>query len=1694
MALNPEEQESQIVVPPHSPPPEQDYLDDAFPGGADGYHDPILNEEQYLDSDDVQMVDVSSEADEVISNTQLMSHRYPSHTSQQDSHNSLVEQTQFADIERDTQAIQSEKEPVQKDTQNVSLGSRSFIEETQFAGIEMDTQAIEDTTQSDDTFSSFQKPHVLENDGSAINVARQTKMSPPKLFSRPVEPKEAPFRYFPAPPVRRNHGSAVQNASASRALAQTTERTPKVLSKVTPIPELHGRPSINPVRHTQKANPGDNSASATHSIPDVRIRLSVKPIGEREVVPVVENMPSSQHLLDTHNIPLTTSTRPPKSVALPDFNAPRHHQMSNVLPSPSDKPALEQIPPPTIQNTAINEQFSDTCNLPLPNWVHSPRGLSSVLPNKFQHHQIPDSNSVLLVKACGSKEAVRPIVQDHSAIHPPIQEPTKGMACPPLQTEGIISNPNDITPRSTSHNEVASFSKSNNIPVLNASQSGQSKLVGLPPSQPNAVTPTHYAGRPRRRQKSSNQMNRSGVSKISVYGNLVKKPPFPDALADESKLQVHGEISNKIEVPVPQPQCSEPHPTDKELPKNRIEAATVPESQRLRTNDRRIQRETMTQSVTNADPLSVSEVQVLDNRTEDSKVNPVEYEDNSQVEDSEEFNQSISSPNFRPGHPVTQIDRHSPAHRVPLRTVSRANISRPHTPRSQTTPRTQGAHEAHRKSVNRPIKPHDLEPQEISELTSSHFSVSKVTKSAAVHSQDEKNKTGDHVSSCQNRSSLDFGALHWAIAECQTQQIVIKDQENQVVILNAQLRDAEARLQDTNLLNEELETSKGELSKRVERLNHLSNSYREHINGVVICQKSLRQDSKEMKESMGNLKAKSQEIRNIDAQMKKMRRLLDEIKQVRKEQSERDKTIPTLEALNEQNDQLRSDNERLRADYNSKLVELEEERCHIEQLENQINGDMDRHKEVMEILQKPQVDTLGELTKEDGILKKVLISTESVNGKFDEMTKTFASSFNQTLEWPQTMTKILEEFYSRIETKLDDNGSGDTIFQESTVKLFDDLKERLNQLSGDMDEKTKLNEQINTLRETNATFMANLSSKEADLENNIARMNELTRELADAHSELMGKTQQLAISLAEPRENPELKRKVEELTTETSRLEGLLTAANHDKHQAEKEIQAHQTTITTIQKQLRDMEEKFRGVKSTIEALEVKNQKSQMDCVSTTERVRQETTRLALFQRKQLLAQHDSLVNDLKHKQAETEKRLQTAIEESKTFKDTNDKQTKTISELESKIATCKDQLLQQITQLQSLEERFISPQFQKLKQEHKQVVLSIRKEQENQHASSQAFLEESFRVKGELEGAQRRLREMHEENEHLTKEIDRLRKRLDDINAMTESTQNMIGSSHRVDDIRPISRNDNRSSSRKPAERRSSSLHYQTREKGMGENQHRVREIQTDEVKKTFSRTLSSSQTYGDNRGGSQTPIKPFSTIATVATSPLTDLEDVMPLVRSANCREDLQRVYSKNRQLSNDNIVQMESRSKYYHYGEEHLGTPKSKINKVMLTLEGEFVNTPTQASRTILSVAEESVQRRTNKPLKSALKKGDHQDYSVPHDASQDQVQNQDERLFKKPAPRNNHGASIGLQATRGTGTGSYNRIASGVPKGTSSRTPEPRYEPTPEIKRNAMKRARSNSSIHTQDLQPTNPAKAPRINRRQPINKTIIPDSQ
>ncbi|RAL62610.1 hypothetical protein DID88_004457 [Monilinia fructigena] len=1644
MAMDLDEEESQTAAQLRST--EQKRLDNAFPDDAYGYENSDFEKGYETDGEDYGSI---IDMDMLIMDSQSMLKQRLPQNLQPDSGQSSVEKTQLADIELATQSVQEQDQSHQKDIQNTGFGSRPVVEETQI------------------------------------------------LFQKPEMPEDKGFKYAIAQHLKKNRDLSIHTPPVFKVTAQIEKIITKFLPKSTPMPDPGDKSSTKPLQPRQRAQNIDNGASSSLS-PNDRIYSSVKlPAFEKDVVRPVQNTTAVKQLPGAYYSSSINSIHPQEESSYRG-NTSAKHTVFDGRGGTSIKPsAWEKTKIPDVRSSLL--AIPSTSSTASAISVHHSKKLESI-SNISGSHQVFNASSVSSVMALAPENEAHPVVQNASgtklklnahahassslevpvpdketrsinhnnpAANIPVQMQTKLLMNPLPQAKEMLSNSYEILAGPASADGPMTNAKAlkglDKSPVSQASHNEQSKPAEAPPSRQGTLAPIYGAQR-RLRQRSSSQLNRfSAKTKFNVQGKLIRKAPFPEALSNQSKVQAYQDRPSKTQ-PRPQLDIQSPYsdsPLAEEGLPSRIHATE--ESPRiLLFNQQRLRPQFHFQGSKN------SNVEM-----EDSIMTLVEPEKNLPAEGPRKYHQSKPSSEFQPGHEMVNSDQHLSVYQESSRPVSQANTSRPqsrlNTTRSQQAVRPQVTHQTPRKVMNRPVKPQDLEPRGVSEAVSSRSSQSKVTKTTPVYSRSDNSpisKIGDHIGYQQEGSYGDPNAIWKFFQEVQRRESVIQEQVKHIEILSA-------KLQEKCEINAELEMREGELSRRVERLNALSNEYKRHINEVVRCQKSLKQDSTDIKKSVLDLRAAptplSKDIEGTEAQAEKMRNMLDEIKKAQREQDQQDSNFKNLmEQINE----LKNANKNLEFNLKAKSEELQQELDKTKKLEKQIsNREVERHKEVMEVLQKPQIDTLGELTKEDGILHKVLQSSEGVLGKLNDVSKTVKNAVSKSSEWPQTLTKSLDEFYSKIQMKLDDNGSRDTNFQESTVKLFDEFKEHLNEVKGDLDEKTKLSEKLNHLQENDATLKAVLSSKEAELENNLSRFNELTLKLADVRSQLTSRDEQLAILNAQPREDPEMNRKVDGLNAETSRLKSLLATANNSKLQAENTVQTYQETITTLHDQLRETEKKLRTVESNMKAFEENHTLFKIESRSATEMARQEINQIALSQRNDLEAKHDILVNNLKHKQADIENKLQAAVEDSKASKKAFDDQAKNVGKIELEIAIYKDQLSQQKLQLQKLEETSIpAHQILMQRQKHQQEILSIRQEQVNQLASSQACRDESLRIKDELEGAQKRLR---------------------GITATTENNQMLVSN--------PNSVYDSRTPLRRPAERRSgkySNVYNQRNDGVMAGDQRKVPESRTSAVL-----TSSFSRAHEDNIGGSLTPIRQFSAIASLDTSPLTDLEDIMPDVQTAHSQEELQ-VY-KNRQVSNDKSAHTENvLSKYYSGVDENLGSTNSNQNAVLLTTEGGFISGPNQVSKSIPSFAQESIQRRTRKPLKSAMKKCDNQDCPISLDSSRGQVHCQKDEgataTSKKATLRNNRGLNNSLQSISRTGSSGYNRIAEAQPSLAGPRAPEqskvaPLYEPTPEIKRNAMKRTRSNLSFAAQDTQPTKPVKAPKLNHRQPINKAVILDS-
>jgi hypothetical protein len=71
----------------------------------------------------------------------------------------------------------------------------------------------------------------------------------------------------------------------------------------------------------------------------------------------------------------------------------------------------------------------------------------------------------------------------------------------------------------------------------------------------------------------------------------------------------------------------------------------------------------------------------------------------------------------------------------------------------------------------------------------------------------------------------------------------------------------------------------------------------------------------------------------------------------------------------------------LNSDLDKRVLELGRERHHSEQYQNQLNGQAAAHKEVVEQLTKYHTGIMDELTKEDGILARILSSESATQAK-----------------------------------------------------------------------------------------------------------------------------------------------------------------------------------------------------------------------------------------------------------------------------------------------------------------------------------------------------------------------------------------------------------------------------------------------------------------------------------------------------------------------------------------------------------------------------------------------------------------------------------------------------------------------------------------------------------------------------------------
>jgi hypothetical protein len=634
----------------------------------------------------------------------------------------------------------------------------------------------------------------------------------------------------------------------------------------------------------------------------------------------------------------------------------------------------------------------------------------------------------------------------------------------------------------------------------------------------------------------------------------------------------------------------------------------------------------------------------------------------------------------------------------------------------------------------------------------------------------------------------------------------------------------------------------------------------------------------------------------------------------------------------------------------------------------------------------------------------------------------------------------------------------------------------------------------------------------------MTRLKELTQELVDVRAQLANKNDQLMAAVAQPRDDPDAKRKITDLTTEIARLQELLTTANNNKHQSKQDLQASQELIAATQKQLRETEAKLQTAETDLRQVQSTGRKFQIDCKNAIEKARQDIITITAGEKRDMAIQHNSIVEDLKKNHLETENQLRSALEELESSKRSNTDQATIISELKSDIIDCRHHLQQYLEDMQDLDRLAIPPEeISRQTQE-----LSWFRQTLAEYQSTVQDLTDDLPIDIDLirKEFQERMKEAYgnkQELERLRKENDQLRRTIADAEKLQQHdgqqarsrtptsgkpTKYSLKPKPFIAPPPPPGERHTRSppvihkqSSRKPAARQSS--HMQPQHSGEAFAAQNVR--QRSKSNNFGANVTSTPSRLGESSSGAQTPgqIKPFSSMS--SSSPLTDLESIVDKLDSVHSHAELQQLYqSKNHKLVTHSYGESSTSSQHGSHKNQNLGdngSAREDERRAGSESDEEFVTFPRKMKGP--SHAEESYQRRTTRPLRSALKK-------TTHTADADVLQEQPNApssqnslaMVRKTTSQSTRKTNAGLSSMSRSGASSYNRIASGNVKGTQDSHPKEQakpdamlvLEPPPPVGR--FKRQRSTSALAVA----ARPAKAPRISLGPRTSRTVIPDSQ
>ena len=252
---------------------------------------------------------------------------------------------------------------------------------------------------------------------------------------------------------------------------------------------------------------------------------------------------------------------------------------------------------------------------------------------------------------------------------------------------------------------------------------------------------------------------------------------------------------------------------------------------------------------------------------------------------------------------------------------------------------------------------------------------------------------------------------------------------------------------------------------------------------------------------------------------------------------------------------------------------------------------------------------------------------------------------------------------------------------ESSLKLFEDLKEQINQLHLDENTKGSLNERISELRESNAALTASGSARELEIQAMAKQIDEVGRELT-------AKSEEIATLRTDPIEDPILVGKIRDLENSKIVLEDEIKIVNQEASKAKEELVSCQVTTLNTQKQAQDLQVKLTEAQTMIKTLIEDKIKYVANYKAEVEKECNKVARDAHAAKTEAKLQHDCRVKNLEQRRSEAEKELALVQGEVQKSQEERASYTSNLNQLHEEVSACKKQMAQQLGYIKHADQR----------------------------------------------------------------------------------------------------------------------------------------------------------------------------------------------------------------------------------------------------------------------------------------------------------------------------------------------------------------------------------------------------------------------